>query len=123
MAKNAIIGFESIAYEFRQKNLSLDDFLLPQKGDSFLSKMESDSLKSIGIYLHDILIVQAGLDPVDKDVVVYVLDGQTDYGVFNRTEQYIENDLVKVTITEENDFLILGVVANSIRCFRPISIL
>ncbi|WP_028865270.1 hypothetical protein [Psychromonas aquimarina] len=43
-ATGKLNGFESPAKEYAQKPLSLDELLLPHRGDTYLVEMDSDTM-------------------------------------------------------------------------------
>ncbi len=115
-------GFESPAKEYAQRPLSLDELLLPHQGDTYLVEMDNDTMTAVGIFKHDLLVVDASLTAGDNDIIVCQLDDEMLCCCFNRTAQTISHQRMTRQITAEHNFQIFGVVANSIRCHRPAAI-
>lgn len=108
-------GFPSPADDHLQKNLNLQDALIPRPAATFLMRVEGDSMEGCEIFSGDLLIVDRSLDPVDGSVVVAVIDGEFTVKRFRRSNGRIllaaENpDYPPIVINEGSDFHVWGVV-------------
>lgn len=69
-------GFPSPAEEELVDTLSLDDYLIHHPEQSFLLKVSGDSMKDAGIHEGDLVIVERGRKPKEKDIVIAQVDGE-----------------------------------------------
>ena len=79
-------------------------------------------MTAASIYQHDILVVDASLTAGDNEVIVCQLDDEMLCCAFSRTKQIISHNLMTKQITADHNFQIFGVVANSVRCHRPMAV-
>ncbi|KAI9129166.1 LexA family transcriptional regulator [Acaryochloris sp. CCMEE 5410] len=108
-------GFPSPADDHLQKNLNLQDALIPRPAATFLMRVEGDSMEGCGIFSGDLLVVDRSIDPVDGAVVIAVLDGEFTVKRFRKTQGKIlltaENpDYPPITVQRGMDFSVWGVV-------------
>lgn len=66
-------GFPSPALEYSEPPLSLDELVSLREPSRWLVRADGDSLRDIGIYDKDILVVDKGLSPIDGDVLVVII--------------------------------------------------
>ena len=69
-------GFPSPAEDFRQKALSLDDYLNLKENTTFYFRAKGESMLELGVYDGDILIVDTTLDPMSGKMCLCRLDGE-----------------------------------------------
>lgn len=69
-------GFPSPAEDFRQKALSLDDYLNLKENTTFYFRAKGESMLELGVTDGDILIVDTTLDPVPGKMCLCRLDGE-----------------------------------------------
>ena len=69
-------GFPSPADDFADSSLSLDALLVPSPATSFMVRVSGDSMTDAGILAGDILVVNRGLQAVDHDIVVAIVDNE-----------------------------------------------
>lgn len=113
-------GFPSPASEYECQPIDLARELVRHPECTFYGRVNGDSMMDAGIYDGDILVIDKLLEPYDGAVAVCVIDGE-----FTVKYIRIEKDTVwlipanekykPIKITEDNDFLIWGVVTHSIR--------
>ena len=121
-SNNAIHGFESPCKEYVKPTLSLDDLLVPHGGDIYIVEMDSEDLIYVGIHKHDLLVVDTSLTAHDNDIIICSLNGDYMCCIFNRKARTISYAAHTVSISEEHDFRVLGVVSSSIRAHHPVTI-
>lgn len=63
-------GFPSPALEHAEPPLSIDEMVGLREPSRWLVRAEGDSLKNIGIFDKDVMVVCKALEPLDGDVVV-----------------------------------------------------
>ena len=77
-AKKAVVGrvscgFPSPALEYYEPPLSIDELVSLREPSRWLLRADGDSLKDIGIYDGDVLVVDKALEPLNGDIVVVVI--------------------------------------------------
>ncbi len=68
-------GFPSPAEEELADNLSLDEFLIRKPEATFMLKVSGDSMIDAGIHPGDLVLVERGTTPKNRDIVVAMIDG------------------------------------------------
>lgn len=66
-------GFPSPALEYSEPPLSIDELVSLREPSRWLLRADGNSLKNIGIYDGDVLVVDKALEPLDGDIVVVVI--------------------------------------------------
>lgn len=69
-------GFAAPAEEQAEEMVTLDDYLVRDKSNTFLLRVRGDSMIDAGIHEGDLVIVERGAEPRVGDIVVGVLDGE-----------------------------------------------
>jgi DNA polymerase V len=116
-------GFPSPANDFIEKTLDLNQLLIKHPAATFFARVVGESMKDVGIYTDDILIIDRSLDPRDEDIVIALIDGEFTVKRVKKikSELYLvpENSkFEKIKITEEDGFMVWGVVTGTIKSFR-----
>ncbi|EGQ7798746.1 translesion error-prone DNA polymerase V autoproteolytic subunit [Vibrio parahaemolyticus] len=120
-ASAGITGFESPAAEYNQLDLSLDELLVERPSSTFLGFANGDSMTGLGIFDGDLLIVDRFPVAQHNDVIVANLNGEFICKVLDMTNRQLlsaNSKYSSVTITENDQFTIEGIVVGSIRMFR-----
>ncbi len=112
-------GFPSPADDYIEDKLDLNKYLVKHPAATFFVKVNGDSMIGAGIHHGDILIVDRSLDPVDKKVVIAVVDGELTVKRIRTGNGRIalvpENDAYQVLNIEDGmNFEIWGVVTSVI---------
>ncbi|MBT7849934.1 MAG: translesion error-prone DNA polymerase V autoproteolytic subunit [Flavobacteriaceae bacterium] len=113
-------GFPSPAEDFKQERLSLDNELIKNKEATFFARVSGQSMVDAGLSDNDLLVIDRSLPPENNKIAVCFLDGE-----FTVKRLKVEKDEVwlqpenknyqPIKITEENDFVIWGIVTNVIK--------
>tara|TARA_B110000902_G_C14126564_1_gene520304 strand:+ start:96 stop:536 length:441 start_codon:yes stop_codon:yes gene_type:complete len=113
-------GFPSPAEDFKQERLSLDNELIKNKEATFFARVSGQSMVDAGLSDNDLLVIDRSLSPAHNKIAVCFLDGE-----FTVKRLKVEKDEVwlqpenknyqPIKITEENDFVIWGIVTNVIK--------
>ena len=113
-------GFPSPAEDFKQERLSLDNELIKNKEATFFARVSGQSMIDAGLSDNDLLVIDRSLSPAHNKIAVCFLDGE-----FTVKRLKVEKDQVwlqpenknyqPIKITEENDFVIWGIVTNVIK--------
>ncbi len=112
-------GFPSPAEDYIEGNLDLNQYLIKHPAATFFVKVTGNSMIDAGIHDGDILIVDRSLKPVDKKVVIAVVNGELTVRRIRVTKGKVvlisENrEYQPLQIEEEMDFEVWGVVTNVI---------
>lgn len=112
-------GFPSPADDYLDKNLDLNDYLIKNPSATFCVRVEGNSMVKAGIHDGDILIVDRSLEPVDKKIVIAVVNGELTVKRIRKVKGKVylepESDEFKlIELSEEGDCQIWGVVTYAI---------
>lgn len=113
-------GFPSPAEDFKQERLSLDKMLVKNKLATFYARVSGQSMIGAGIDDNDLLVIDRSLEPENNKIAVCFLDGEFTVKRLkvNKGEVWLQPENEKyqpIKITEENDFVIWGIVTNVIK--------
>lgn len=113
-------GFPSPADDFTEQRLSLDDELVKNKEATFYAKVSGQSMIGAGLDDNDLLVIDRSLEPENNRIAVCFLDGE-----FTVKRLRVSGDEVWlqpenpnypiIKITEDNNFVIWGIVTNVIK--------
>ena len=115
-------GFPSPADDFINTSIDLNKELIKNPSATFYGKVEGDSMKDAGIDHGDLLIIDKSLEPRNGKIAVCYIDGQ-----FTIKKIKIEKNCCwllpanenysHIKVTEENEFIIWGIVIHVIKSF------
>lgn len=115
-------GFPSPAQDYMTDSIDLNRELIRHPATTFYARADGDSMKDCGIDDGDLLVIDKSLDPLDGDIVVAYIDGEFTLKTvrFDEKENCIwlvpaNEEYSSIKITEENDFLIWGVLTYNIK--------
>ena len=113
-------GFPSPEDDFIETNISLDQELIRNKEATFYARVEGDCMKDANIHDGDLLVIDRSLAPQNNKVAVCYIDGEFTVKRLQIEEDHIllmpENkNFSPIKVTEENDFIILGIVTYVIK--------
>ncbi|MEN8885523.1 translesion error-prone DNA polymerase V autoproteolytic subunit [uncultured Winogradskyella sp.] len=113
-------GFPSPADDFKEQRLSLDDELVKNKEATFYAKVSGQSMIGAGLDDNDLLVIDRSLEPQNNKIAVCFLDGEFTVKRLRVSKDEVwlqpENpDYPIIKITEDNDFVIWGIVTNVIK--------
>lgn len=113
-------GFPSPAQNFMDLSIDLNNELIRHPASTFYGRVKGDSMIDAGVNDGDILIIDKSLEPKNGDMAVCFVDGEftIKYIKIEKTVIWLvpANKLYKpIKVTEENDFLIWGIVTYSIK--------
>jgi DNA polymerase V len=69
-------GFPSPADDYVEQHLSLDEHLIQHRESTFFMRVAGDSMRGLGIFDGDLLVVDRALPVTHGCVVIAVLDGE-----------------------------------------------
>jgi DNA polymerase V len=113
-------GFPSPAEDFKEQRLSLDKELIKNKEATFFARVSGQSMIGAGLDDNDLLVIDRSLEPENNKIAVCFLDGE-----FTVKRLKVDKDEVWlqpenpnypiIRITNENNFIIWGIVTNVIK--------
>ncbi|WP_203256316.1 LexA family protein [Hyunsoonleella ulvae] len=113
-------GFPSPADDFKEQRLSLDRELIKNKEATFFARVSGQSMIGAGLDDNDLLVIDRSLEPKHGKIAVCFLDGEFTVKRLKVEKSGIwlqpENpDYSPIKVTEENHFVIWGIVTNVIK--------
>lgn len=115
-------GFPSPADDHIEAQLDLNSHLIKNPSSTFLVRVSGESMKDVGIFPNDILIVDRSIHPTDGKIVIAAIDGELTVKRLKMEKQQVylmpENkDFKPIMVNELQDLNIWGVVTNVIHSF------
>lgn len=113
-----ISGFESPAAEYKELGLSLDQLLIRHPNATFIGQASGSSMRGVGIFDGDLLIVDRALTARNGDIIVANFNGCFVCKLIDKQQARLLSASKyhkPVAITPEDDFQLEGVVTRSIR--------
>jgi len=115
LRKAVSAGFPSPADDYVERRLSLDDHLIQHRESTFFMRVAGDSMRGMGIFDGDLLVVDRALPATHGCVVIAVLDGEFTVKQLLLTAQgqvlrAAHPDYPDMPVKPEQDFSIWGVV-------------
>lgn len=109
-------GFPSPADDYVEQRISLDEHLVRHHESTFFMRVAGDSMRGLGIFDGDLLVVDRALPATHGCVVIAVIDGEfTVKQLLNSPEGQIlraaHPDYSDLLVQPEQDFAIWGVVS------------
>jgi DNA polymerase V len=115
-------GFPSPAMDFIDLTIDMNKHLIKHPSSTFYGRVKGVSMKNVGIYDGDLLVIDKQISPSNDKIAVCYIDGE-----FTVKRIKIENDCVwlipenetyqSIKVTEDNDFIIWGIVTHVIKSF------
>lgn len=108
-------GFPSPADDFQEDKISLDKYVVKNKDATFYASLKGTSMIDAGFDEGDILVIDRSLEPTDNKIAVCFVDGDFTVKRIKVTTDGAwllpyNKDLKPIKITEENTFIIWGIV-------------
>lgn len=115
-------GFPSPASDFLDLSIDLNKELIKHPYSTFYGRVKGESMKDAGINDGDLLIIDKSLEPINGKIAVCFIDGEFTVKRIKIEKELCwlmpENkDFEPIKVTEENDFLIWGIVVHVIKTF------
>ena len=109
-------GFPSPAEEYLDLALDLNKELIRHPAATFYARVKGDSMVDAGIQDGDLLVIDKALEPKEGSIAVCYLDGEFTVKRLAVREECVylmpaNAEFKPIRITEENDFLVWGLVA------------
>lgn len=112
-------GFPSPADDHIEAQLDLNSHLIKNPASTFLVRVSGESMKEVGIFPNDILIVDRSVTPCDGKIVIAAIDGELTVKRLRQKKDALylmpENSAFKpIKVKEMQELNIWGVVTNVI---------
>lgn len=112
-------GFPSPADDYVEQRLSLDEHLIQHRESTFFMRVAGDSMRGLGIFDADLLVVDRALPATNGCVVIAVIDGEFTVKQLMHTPQgqvlrAAHPDYPDISVKPEQDFSIWGVVQRNV---------
>jgi DNA polymerase V len=109
-------GFPSPADDYVEQRISLDEHLIQHRESTFFMRVSGDSMRGLGIFDGDLLVVDRALPAAHGCVVIAVLDGEFTVKQLLHTAdgqvlRAAHPDYPDTLIKPEQDFSVWGVVS------------
>lgn len=121
-ASRPTAGFPAPADDLVEKTLDLNDLVVKNPSATFYVRVQGDSMIDAGINDNDVLVVDRSLDPKDGSIVLAAVYGElvvkrlhksdSNYQLISANKSY-----KAISITDNEDCYIWGVVVGSVRTF------
>lgn len=115
-------GFPSPAQDYMNDSIDLNRELVRHKETTFYARVSGNSLIDAGISDGDIVVVDKSLEAITGDYVVAFIDGEFTIKEFRLDEKNkcawlvpYNKEFSPIKVTQENDFMIWGVVTYTIK--------
>ncbi len=113
-----VAGFPSPADDYIDKALDLNEYLIKHEAATFYCRVSGNSMKDLGIFDGDLLIVDRAVQPINGSVVVANIDGELTCKILDTKHKQLcsaNADFPSFYIGDNNGLYIEGVVIHSIR--------
>ena len=113
-------GFPSPAQDYMSENIDLNRELVRHPATTFYGRVKGNSMIDAGIEEGDLLVIDKSLEPQDGDMVVAFIDGDFTIKYVRQEKDCLwlvpaNADYQPIRVTEENDFMVWGVVTYTIK--------
>ena len=120
-------GFPSPAQDYVENGIDLNRELVKNPSSTFFGRARGNSMEGAGIFDGDLLIIDKSLEPREGAIAVCFIDGEFTLKRihFERHEGQVtaiwlhpENEqFTPIKVTQDNQFIIWGIVVHSVRSF------
>ena len=120
-------GFPSPAQDYVENGIDLNRELVRNPSSTFFGRARGTSMEGAGIFDGDLLIIDKSLEPQEGKIAVCFIDGEftlkrihfeREKGVVVAVWLQPENgSFAPIKVTQENQFIIWGIVTHSVRSF------
>jgi len=108
-------GFPSPADDHLERGIDLNEELIRNPAATFFVRVKGNSMRDANIHSGDILVIDRSVSPVDRQIVVAMIDGEFTVKRFRKRGDSIsleaENpDFAPILVGEDQDLTIWGAV-------------
>ena len=113
-------GFPSPADDFKQNRISLDNELVKNKEATFFARVSGQSMIGAGLEDNDLLVIDRSLEPSNNKIAVCFIDGEFTVKrlIIKKGQLWLQpenSNYDPIMVTDENEFMIWGIVTNVIK--------
>ena len=113
-------GFPSPADDFKQNRISLDSELVKNKEATFFARVSGQSMIGAGLDDNDLLVIDRSIEPENNKIAVCFIDGEFTVKrlLIKAGKLWLQpenSDFKAIEITDDNEFVIWGIVTNVIK--------
>jgi DNA polymerase V len=113
-------GFPSPALDFIDLTIDMNKHLVKHPATTFYGRVKGQSMKDVGIFDGDLLVIDKSLQPTDNKIAVCYIDGEFTIKRIQIQKDCIwlipENEAYQpIKVTADNDFIIWGMVTHVIK--------
>jgi len=113
-------GFPSPALDFVDLSIDLNKHLIKHPSATFYGRVKGESLKNAGISDGDLLVIDRSLEPINGKIAVCFIDGEFTAKRIKKSKLELwlmpeNDDYEPIKITEDNNFVVWGVVTHVIK--------
>jgi DNA polymerase V len=113
-------GFPSPAMDFMDVSIDLNQLMIKHPSATFFGRVQGSSMLDAGISDGDLLVIDRSLSPSNNKIAVCFIDGEF---TIKRIQKEVDccwllpaNEKYKpIKVTNENDFLVWGIVTHVIK--------
>lgn len=115
LAEGISAGFPSPAEEYIELSLDLNKALIEHPSSTFFGRVKGHSMRDAGINDGDILVIDKSLSPADGKKAVCYIDGEFTLKSLRVDKSGVwlmpaNPEFKPIRVTEENDFIVWGIV-------------
>jgi DNA polymerase V len=115
-------GFPSPAMDFIDLTIDMNRHLVKHPSSTFYGRVKGHSMKDVGIFDGDLLVIDKSLEPKNDKIAVCYLDGEFTVKRIKIEDNAIwlvpaNTDYKAIKVSEDNEFLIWGIVTHVIKAF------
>ena len=120
-------GFPSPAQDYVENGIDLNRELVKNPSSTFFGRARGTSMEGAGIFDGDLLIIDKSLEPREGAIAVCFIDGEFtlkrihfekhDGQVVAIWLQPENREFSPIKVTQDNQFIIWGIVVHSVRSF------
>lgn len=115
-------GFPSPAEDFTDRKIDLNQALIKNPSATFFCRVDGDSMKDMGIFDGDLLVVDRSVEPTSGKIAVCFIDGEFTLKKIKVEKDYCwlipaNENYHPIKITEDNEFVVWGIVMHVIKSF------
>lgn len=115
LAERVSAGFPSPAEEYMDLSLDLNKDLITNPSSTFYAKVKGNSMVDAGINNGDIIVIDKAIEPANGKKAVCYIDGEFTLKTIKikKNELWLipaNPDYKSIKVTEENEFIIWGIV-------------
>ena len=113
-------GFPSPALDFIDLTIDMNKHLVKHPATTFYGRVKGQSMKDVGIFDGDLLVIDKSLQPTDNKIAVCYIDGEFTIKRIQIQKDCIwlipENEAYQpIKVTADNNFIIWGMVTHVIK--------